>query len=111
MLSGVAYAVDLRRQWCNCDEFQTDQVRRVYRARFRLLENPTTWPAYHGPRFVGNLFLRRVAKGWPKMTYFLNEMDTCMLRGPRRCKQCGAEGHNHSRCRQSGGPSAGPAGE
>ncbi|XP_016195616.1 uncharacterized protein LOC107636633 [Arachis ipaensis] len=56
-------------------------------------------------------FEERVAKGWPKMTYFLNEMDTCMLRGPRRCKQCGAEGHNHSRCRQSGGPSAGPAGE
>ncbi|RYR74102.1 hypothetical protein Ahy_A02g008722 [Arachis hypogaea] len=83
-----------------------DSVRRVYRARFRPLGNPTTWPAYRGPRFVGNPFLRRVAKGRPKMTRFLNEMDTRMLRGPRRCKQCGAEGHSRSRCRQRGGPSA-----
>ncbi|XP_057746280.1 uncharacterized protein LOC130965538 [Arachis stenosperma] len=69
--SGVEYAVDLRRQRCDCGEFQVDrvpcrhvfaccanqrldwqlyvhdvykmdQVRRVYRARFRPLGNPTT---------------------------------------------------------------------
>ncbi|XP_029147545.1 uncharacterized protein [Arachis hypogaea] len=140
MPSGVEYAVDLRQQWCDCAEFQVDripcrhvlaccanqrldwqvyvhdvykmdQVRRVYRARFRPLKNPTTWPAYHGPRFVGNPFLRRVAKGRPKMTRFLNEMDTRMLCGHRRCKQCGAEGHSRSRCRQRGGPSARAPGE
>ncbi|XP_015969328.1 uncharacterized protein LOC107492786 [Arachis duranensis] len=140
MPSGVKYAVDLRHHRCDCGEFQVDripcrhvfaccanqrldwqvyvndvykmdQVRRVYRARFRPLGNPATWSAYHGPRFVGNPFLRRVAKGRPKMTRFLNEMDTRMLRRPRRCKQCGAEGHSRSRCRQSGGPSAGPAEE
>ncbi|RYR65819.1 hypothetical protein Ahy_A03g011740 [Arachis hypogaea] len=38
-----------------------------------------------------------------RMTRFLNEMDTRMLRRPRRCKQCGAEGHSRSRCRQRGG--------
>ncbi|RYR32095.1 uncharacterized protein LOC107610206 [Arachis ipaensis] len=132
----VEYAVDLRRQRCDCGEFQVDrlpcqhvfaccanqrldwqlyvhdvykmdQVRRVYRARFRPLGNPTTWPVYHGPRFVGNPFLRRVSKGRPRMTHFLNEMDTRMLRGPMRCKQCGAEGHSRSRCRQRGGASAG----
>ncbi|RYR78460.1 hypothetical protein Ahy_A01g003278 [Arachis hypogaea] len=81
------------------------QVRRVYKARFRPLGNPTTWPVYHGPRFVGNPFLRRVSKGRPRMTRFLNEMDTRMLRRPRRCKQCGAEGHSRSRCRQRGGES------
>ncbi|RYR15409.1 hypothetical protein Ahy_B04g072152 [Arachis hypogaea] len=130
--SGVEYVVDLRRQRCDCGEFQVDrvpcrhvfaccanqrldwqlyvhdvykmdQVRRVYRARFRPLGNPTTWPVYHGPRFVGNPFLRRVSKGRPRMTRFLNEMDTRMLRAPRRCKQCGAEGHSRSRCRQRGG--------
>ncbi|RYR05656.1 hypothetical protein Ahy_B06g085491 [Arachis hypogaea] len=47
----------------------------------------------------------RVSKGRPRMTRFLNEMDTRMLRGPRRCKQCGADGHSRSRCRQRGGPS------
>ncbi|QHO56022.1 uncharacterized protein DS421_3g70120 [Arachis hypogaea] len=131
MPSGVEYAVDLRHYRCDCGEFQVDripcrhvfaccanqrldwkvfvndvykmdQIRRVYRARFRPLGNPATWPAYHGPRFVGNPFLRRVAKGRPKMTRFLNEMDTRMLRRPRRCKQCGAEGHSRGRCRQSG---------
>ncbi|RYR39310.1 hypothetical protein Ahy_A09g044819 [Arachis hypogaea] len=138
MPSGVEYAVDLRQRVCDCGEFQVDripcrhvfaccanqrldwqvyvhevykmdQIRRVYRARFRPLGNPTTWPVYNGPRFVGNPFLRRVAKGRPKMTGFLNEMDTRMLRAPRHCKQCGAEGHSRSRCRQRGGASADPA--
>ncbi|RYR78879.1 hypothetical protein Ahy_A01g003744 [Arachis hypogaea] len=101
--SGVEYAVDLRRQRCDCGEFQMDQVRRVYSVRFRPLGNPTTWPVYHGPRFVGNPFLRQVSKGRLRMTRFLNEMDTRMLRAPRRCKQYGAEGHSRSRCRQRGG--------
>ncbi|XP_016178963.1 uncharacterized protein LOC107621455 [Arachis ipaensis] len=140
MPSGVEYAVDLRQQRCDCGEFQVDrilcrhvlaccanqrldwqvyvhdvykmdQVRRVYRARFRPQGNPTTWPAYHGPRFIGNPFLRRVTKGRPKMTRFLNEMDTSMLRGPRRCKQCSVEGHSQSRCQHRGGPSTRAPGE
>ncbi|RYR21492.1 hypothetical protein Ahy_B03g066798 [Arachis hypogaea] len=133
MPSGVEYAVDLRRQRCDCGEFQVDrilcrhvfaccanqrldwqvyvhyvfkmdQVRRVYRARFRPLGNLTTWPSYNGPRFVPNPYLRRVSKGRPRMTRFLNEMDTQMLRRSRRCRQCAADGHNRSRCRQGGGP-------
>ncbi|RYR24664.1 hypothetical protein Ahy_B02g058176 [Arachis hypogaea] len=83
MPSGLEYAVDLRRHRCDCGEFKMDQVRRVYRARFRPLGNPTTWPAYNGPRFVLNPYLRRVTKGRPRMTHFLNEMDTRMLRRPR----------------------------
>ncbi|XP_072066962.1 uncharacterized protein [Arachis hypogaea] len=135
MPSGLQYAVDLRQQRCDCGEFQVDrlpcrhifaccanqrldwqvyvhdvykmdQVRRVYRARFRPLGNPTTWPAYNGPRFVPNLFLRRVTKGRPRMTRFLNEMDTRILRRPRRCRQCGAKRHSHSRCRQTAGANA-----
>ncbi|XP_016192031.1 uncharacterized protein LOC107632908 [Arachis ipaensis] len=133
MPSGVVYAIDLRGQRCDCGEFQVDripcrhvfaccanqrldwqvyvhdvykmdQVRRVYRARFQPLGNPTTWPSYTGPRFVPNPYLRRVSKGRPRMTRFLNEMDTRMLRRPRRCRQCGAEGHSRSRCRQGGPP-------
>ncbi|QHO04778.1 uncharacterized protein DS421_13g443080 [Arachis hypogaea] len=106
MPSGLEYAVDLRRHQCDCGEFQMDQVRRVYRARFRPLENPSTWPAYTGLRFVPNPFLRRMTKGRPRMTRFLNEMDTRMLRPPRRCRQCGAEGHSRSRCRRSAGAPA-----
>ncbi|RYR60742.1 hypothetical protein Ahy_A04g017798 [Arachis hypogaea] len=101
--SGIEYAVDLRQQ--RCDLVNS----RVYRARFRPLGNSTTWPVYHRPRFVGNPFLRRVSKGRPRMTRFLNEMDIRMLRDPGRCKQCGVEGHNRSRYRQRGGASAGPA--
>ncbi|RYQ88036.1 hypothetical protein Ahy_B09g095478 isoform A [Arachis hypogaea] len=135
MPSGLEFAVDLRGLRCDCGEFQVDripcrhvfaccanqrldwqvyvhdvykmdQVRRVYRARFRPLGNPTTWPAYNGPRFIPNPFLRRVGKGRPKMTRFLNEMDTRMLRRPRRCTLCGAEGHSRSRCRRQGGANA-----
>ncbi|XP_016207018.1 uncharacterized protein LOC107647460 [Arachis ipaensis] len=137
MPSRVEYAVDLCHQRCDCGEFQVDrifcrhvfaccanqrldwqvyvhdvykmdQIRRVYQARFRPLGNPTTWPSYNGPRFVSNPYLRRVAKGRPRMTHFLNEMDTRMLRRLRRCRQCRAEGHSRSRCRQGGGPSADP---
>ncbi|RYR34671.1 hypothetical protein Ahy_A10g049659 [Arachis hypogaea] len=135
MPSGMEFAVDLRGLRCDCGEFQVDripcrhvfaccanqrldwqmyvhdvykmdQVRRLYRARFRPLGNPTTWPAYNGPRFIPNPFLRRLGKGRPKMTRFLNEMDTRMLRRPRRCTLCGAEGHSRGRCRQQGGANA-----
>ncbi|RYQ93028.1 hypothetical protein Ahy_B09g099286 [Arachis hypogaea] len=135
MPSGLEFAADLRGLRCDCGEFQVDripcrhvfaccanqrldwklylhdvykidQVRQVYRARFRPLGNPTTWPAYNGPRFVPNPYLRRVSKGRPRMTRFLNEMDTRMLRRPRRCTLCGAEGHSRSRCRQSTGTNA-----
>ncbi|XP_072072254.1 uncharacterized protein [Arachis hypogaea] len=135
MSSGLEFAVDLRGLRCDCGEFQVDripcqhvfaccanqrldwqlyvhdvykmdQVRRVYRARFRPLGNPTTWPAYNGPRFIPNPFLRRVAKGRPRRTRFLNEMDTRMLRRRRRCRLCGAEGHSRSRLRQPGGANA-----
>ncbi|XP_057746096.1 uncharacterized protein LOC130965346 [Arachis stenosperma] len=87
MPSGLEFAVDLRGLRCDCGEFQVDripcrhvfaccanqrldwqlyvhdvykmdQVRRVYRARFRPLGNPTTWPAYNEPRFIPNPFLR-----------------------------------------------------
>ncbi|RYR76287.1 hypothetical protein Ahy_A01g000895 [Arachis hypogaea] len=111
MPSGLEYAVDLRRHRCDCvyvhDVYKMDQVRRVYRARFRPLGNPTIWPAYNGPRFVQNPYLRRVTKGRPRMTRFLNEMDTRMLRRPRRCRQCGVEGHIRCRCRQTVGASGG----
>ncbi|RYQ89727.1 hypothetical protein Ahy_B09g096225 isoform F [Arachis hypogaea] len=135
MPSGLEFAVDLRGLRCDCGEFQVDripcrhvfaccanqrlnwklyvhdvykmeQVRRVYRARFRPLGNPTTWPAYNGPRFIPNLYLRRVSKVRPRMTRFLNEMDMRMLRRPKRCTLCGAEEHSRSRCRQSAGTNA-----
>ncbi|RYR32093.1 hypothetical protein Ahy_B01g057094 [Arachis hypogaea] len=140
MPSGCEFAVDLRQRRCDCGEFQVDrlpcrhvfaccanqrldwqvyvhdvykmeQVRKVYKARFRPLGNPTTWPMYNGPRFVPNPFLKRVTKGRPKMTRFLNEMDTRMLRRPRRCKQCGVESYSRSRCRQGSGSSTDGAGQ
>ncbi|RYR08502.1 hypothetical protein Ahy_B05g076223 [Arachis hypogaea] len=113
--SGMEYNVDLRCQHCDYGKFQVDripcrrvlaccvnqrldwkvyihevykmdQVQRVYRASFKTLGNPATWPTYHRPRFVPNPFLRRVTKGRPWMTRFLNKMDTRMLRAPRRCR-------------------------
>ncbi|RYQ96327.1 hypothetical protein Ahy_B08g092044 [Arachis hypogaea] len=91
------------------ESYVNNQVRSVYRARFRPLENLTIWPAYHGPQFVSNSFLRRVTEGRSKMTRFLNEMDIQMLRDSRHCRQCNGEGHNHSKCHQCSGASANPS--
>ncbi|RYR65767.1 hypothetical protein Ahy_A03g011692 [Arachis hypogaea] len=44
--------------------------------------------------------------GRPRITRFLNEMDTRMLCRPRRCRQYGAEGHSRSRCRQTASANA-----
>ncbi|RYR36814.1 hypothetical protein Ahy_A09g041771 [Arachis hypogaea] len=130
MSSGLEFAVDLRQRHCDCGKSQVDRMpchhvfaccanqrlnwqvyihdvdKMVYRARFRPLENPITWPVYHGSRFVHNPFFKRVTKSRPKMTRFLNEMDTRMIRFPRRCKQCKAKDLSRSRCRHGGGSSA-----
>ncbi|XP_057760423.1 uncharacterized protein LOC130980798 [Arachis stenosperma] len=135
MPSGLEFAVNLRLRHCDCAEFKVDrnschhvfaccakqrldwkqyvhevytmaEIRKVYRTRFRPLENPTTWPVYLGSRLVPNPHLRRVAKGRPKKIRFWNEMDVRDLRGPRHCRLCGGEGHNRSRCPHRGGASA-----
>ncbi|RYR42420.1 hypothetical protein Ahy_A08g038897 [Arachis hypogaea] len=66
-------------------------------------KNPTTWLVHQGPRLVPNSYLKRVAKGRPKKTRFLNEMDIHDLRGSRRCRRCGGSGKftgglSRSRC-------------
>ncbi|RYR76520.1 hypothetical protein Ahy_A01g001104 [Arachis hypogaea] len=74
---------------------------------FTPLRDPETWPAYEGPTLVANPALRRMSKGRPKLTRYLNEMDSCDMRGPRVCRLCGAQGHSRSRCPQRAGPSGG----
>ncbi|RYQ96086.1 hypothetical protein Ahy_B08g091614 isoform B [Arachis hypogaea] len=34
--------------------YRMDEIRKVYRARFRPLGNSTTWPVYGGPRMIAN---------------------------------------------------------
>ncbi|RYR47551.1 hypothetical protein Ahy_A07g033482 [Arachis hypogaea] len=68
---------------------------------FKVREMPS------GPRMIPNPNLRRVCKGRPKITRFLNEMDIREMRSPRRCRLCGAEGHSRIRCPHRGGSSAG----
>ncbi|XP_057734837.1 uncharacterized protein LOC130950350 [Arachis stenosperma] len=135
MPSGLEYAVNLRQRHCDCGEFQTyripcrhvfacfanqpldwqqyvhdvyrmEEIKKVYRARFKPLGNPTTWPVYQGPRHIPNPHLKRVSKGRPKIIRFLNEMDMRDMRGPRRCGLCGGQGHSRSRCPQHPGSSA-----
>ncbi|RYR47380.1 hypothetical protein Ahy_A07g033310 [Arachis hypogaea] len=77
------------------------------RARFKPLGNPATWPVYQGPRHIPNPHLKRVSKGRPKITCFLNEMDMRDMRGPRCYRICGGEGHSRSRCSHCAGSSAG----
>ncbi|RYR61903.1 hypothetical protein Ahy_A04g019150 [Arachis hypogaea] len=77
------------------------------RARFKPLENPATWPVYQGPRHIPNMYLKRVSKGSPKITHFLNQMDMRDMCGPRHCRLCGDEGHSESRCSHHARSSAG----
>ncbi|XP_057734760.1 uncharacterized protein LOC130950259 [Arachis stenosperma] len=51
--------------------------------------------------------VHEVSKGRPKITRFLNEMDMRDMRGHRRCRLCGGEGHSRSRCPHRVGSSAG----
>ncbi|XP_015939634.1 uncharacterized protein LOC107465153 [Arachis duranensis] len=85
---------------------EMEEIKKVYRARFKPLGNPATWPVYQGPRHIPNPHLKRVSKGRPKITRFLNEMDMRDMRGPRRCRLCGGQGHSRSRCPQRPGSSA-----
>ncbi|XP_016162717.1 uncharacterized protein LOC107605365 [Arachis ipaensis] len=119
--------VDLARRTCDCGRFQVEQipcrhviaccanqrldwqlyvhdvykmteVHKVYRFEFTPLGDPKTWPAYEGPTLVANPALRRTSKGRPKLTRYLNEMDSCDMRGPQICRLCGAQGHSRSSC-------------
>ncbi|XP_057754697.1 uncharacterized protein LOC130974007 [Arachis stenosperma] len=126
--------VDLARRTCDCGHFQVEripchhviaccanqhldwqlyvhnvykmtEVRKVYRFEFTPLGDPQTWPAYEGPTLVANPALRRTSKSRPKLTRYLNEMDSRDMRGPRICRFCGSQGHSRSRCPQRAGPS------
>ncbi|RYQ91723.1 hypothetical protein Ahy_B09g097724 [Arachis hypogaea] len=85
---------------------EMEEIKKVYRVRFKPLGNPATWPVYQGPRHIANPHLKRVSKGRPKITRFLNEMDMRDMRGPRRCRLCGGQGHSRSRCPHRAGSSA-----
>ncbi|XP_057763557.1 uncharacterized protein LOC130984130 [Arachis stenosperma] len=87
------------------DVYKMTEVRKVYRFEFTSLGDPETWPAYEGSTLVANPALRRTSKGRPKLTRYLNEMDSRDMRGPRICRLCGAQGHSRSRCPQRAGPS------
>ncbi|XP_025703401.1 uncharacterized protein [Arachis hypogaea] len=134
MTTGKVLVVDLTRRTCDCGHFQVEripcrhviaccanqrldwqlyvhhvykmtEVRKVYKFEFTPLGDPDTWPPYEGPTLVANPAQRRTSKGRPKLTRYLNEMDSCDIRGPRICRLCGAQGHSRSRCPQRVGPS------
>ncbi|RYR16928.1 hypothetical protein Ahy_B03g061765 [Arachis hypogaea] len=134
MTTGKVLVVDLARRTCDCGHFQVEripcrhviaccanqrldwqlyvhdvykmtEVRKVYKFEFTPLGDPDTWPPYEGPTLVANPAQRRTSKGRPKLTRYLNEMDSRDMRGPRICRLCGAQGHSRSRCPQRAGPS------
>ncbi|RYR74929.1 hypothetical protein Ahy_A02g009637 [Arachis hypogaea] len=135
MISRKVLVVHLTRRACDCGHFQVErlpcrhvitccanqrldwqlyvhdvykitEIRKVYRSEFTLLGDPETWPAYEGPTLVAIPALRRTLKGRPKLTRYLNGMDSRDMRGPRICRFCSAQGHSRSRCPQRPGPSA-----
>ncbi|RYR72549.1 hypothetical protein Ahy_A02g006765 isoform B [Arachis hypogaea] len=86
--------------------YRMDEIRKAYRVRFRPLGNPTTWPVYGGPSMIPNPNLKRITKGHPKQTRFLNEIDTRSIRGPRCCRLCEGEGHSRTKFLHGARPSS-----
>ncbi|XP_015946058.3 uncharacterized protein LOC107471130 [Arachis duranensis] len=87
------------------DVYKMTEVHKVYRFEFTQLSDPETWPAYKGPTLVANPASRRTSKGRPKLTRYLNKMDSRDMCGPQICRFCGAQGYSRSRCPQRAGPS------
>ncbi|RYR33056.1 hypothetical protein Ahy_A10g047605 [Arachis hypogaea] len=87
------------------DVYKMTEVHKVYRFKFTQLSDPETWPAYKGPTLVANPASRRTSKGRPKLTRYLNKMDSRDMCGPQICRFCGAQGYSRSRCPQRAGPS------
>ncbi|RYR70937.1 hypothetical protein Ahy_A02g005241 isoform B [Arachis hypogaea] len=86
--------------------YKMSEICKVYRSEFVTMGDPSTWDRYEGAKVIANWTLRRVTKGRPKSTRYLNEMDSRDIRSPRRCTICGREGHSHSRCPQRAGPNS-----
>ncbi|RYR70934.1 hypothetical protein Ahy_A02g005241 isoform A [Arachis hypogaea] len=135
MQDGTIYIVNLAQRHCDCGHFQVErlpcrhvlacctnqrldwqvyvhnvykmsEICKVYRSEFVTMGDPSTWDRYEGAKVIANWTLRRVTKGRPKSTRYLNEMDSRDIRSPRRCTICGREGHSHSRCPQRAGPNS-----
>ncbi|RYQ96213.1 hypothetical protein Ahy_B08g091859 [Arachis hypogaea] len=87
------------------DVYKMSKICNLYRGEFVLMGDQSTWHRYERAKVIANWTLRRVMKGRPKSTHYLNEMDSRDMRGPRRCTICGREGHSRSRCPQRAGPS------
>ncbi|RYR50949.1 hypothetical protein Ahy_A06g025991 [Arachis hypogaea] len=87
------------------DVHKMSEVRNVYKNKFLPLGDPETWPAFLGPTLVTNHTLRQTSKCRPKLTRYLNEMDSRKMRGSRICRLSGRQGHSHNRCPQRAGQS------
>ncbi|RYR54923.1 hypothetical protein Ahy_A06g030183 isoform A [Arachis hypogaea] len=115
MPSGRVLVVDLARQRCDCGHFQVERLPchhviafyanqhldwQVYVGDvYKILTHCATrrWLDYPGLTIVANPALRQMSKGRPKLTRYLNEMNSREMRGPR--------GHSRSRCLQHARPS------
>ncbi|XP_027362454.1 uncharacterized protein LOC113870055 [Abrus precatorius] len=94
--------------WCAYvdDIYKITEICKVYKKEFGVIGNENTWQKYKGPKLCPNPTLKRIIKGRPKSTRFLNEMDMCEMRRPRRCSLCRGESHSRRRCPNAPGSSS-----
>ncbi|RYR26164.1 hypothetical protein Ahy_B02g060329 [Arachis hypogaea] len=103
----IAYCANQHLDWqlyVN-DVYRMTEVLKVYRFEFVPLDNTETWLAYPGPTLVANPALWQTSKGHPKLTRYLNEMDSQEMCGPWICRLCGRQGHSQSQYPQRARPS------
>ncbi|RYR10936.1 hypothetical protein Ahy_B05g079419 isoform B [Arachis hypogaea] len=65
------------------DVYKISKFYKVYRGVFVPMGDPSTWSRYDGANVITNWTLRHTAKGRPKSTCYLNEMDSRDTRAPR----------------------------
>ncbi|XP_027346414.1 uncharacterized protein LOC113858129 [Abrus precatorius] len=103
------YKVQLRQRYCDCGDIQTDrylcrhviaacssqnidwrcyvedvykinELCKVYKKKFGVIGNESTWRIYRGPKLIPDPNLKPIIRGRPKSTRFLNEMDRLEMR-------------------------------
>lgn len=121
------FKVEMRRMSCDCGNFQVDRfpcrhafacisklrlkwetyvddvytlarIYQVYERPFKAIGHNDTWELYTGPEIHPNYTMLRKAKGRPKSTRYLNEMDSSMMRRRKNCSLCKQVGHRRSQC-------------
>ncbi|XP_027337074.1 uncharacterized protein LOC113850717 [Abrus precatorius] len=80
------------------DVYKINELCKVYKKEFGVIGNESMWRIYRGLKLIPNPNLKRIIRGRPKSTLFLNEMDRREMRRTQCCTLCRSESHSRRIC-------------